>query len=239
LQTKLERRFANGYQVNLAYTWAHARGFTGEDSGAGTNTFRVPWLYNRMYGRLGQDIRHNFQFSSIAESPFGRGKKYFADGGVAGAILGGWQFNHLLSWYSGQPFTVTSANDISAAESGQVADCIGMPQKLGNHGDEGPFYEISAFARPTSDRFGTCGINNLSGAPLFNLDLGLFRKFQVTEKFDIQFRAELFNSTNTPHFNTPEANVTSGNFMKLTSIKNVGREGIDQRFFRVGIRLGW
>ncbi|MCB9384768.1 MAG: hypothetical protein H6509_09140, partial [Bryobacterales bacterium] len=55
----------------------------------------------------------------------------------------------------------------------------------------------------------------------------------------IQFRAELFNATNTPHFNTPNGDVTSGNFMKLTSIKNVGREGIDQRFFRVGIRLGW
>jgi hypothetical protein len=239
LQSKLERRFSNGYQVNFAYTWAHARGFTGEDSGAGTNTFRVPWLYNRMYGRLSQDIRHNFQFSSIAESPFGKGKRYFAQGGVAGLILGGWQFNHLLSWYSGQPFTVTSANDISAANSGQVADCIGTPQKLGFHGDEGKFYDISAFDRPPSTRFGTCGINNLSGAPLFNLDLGLFRKFQVTERFNMQFRAELFNSTNTPHFNTPNGNVTSGDFMKLTSIKNTGREGIDQRFFRFGLRLGW
>ena len=239
LQTKLERRFANGYQVNFGYTWAHARGFTAEDSGAGTSRFRIPWMYNRMYGPLGQDIRHNFQFSSIAESPFGRGKKYFADGGVAGAILGGWQFNHLLSAYSGQPFTVTSANDLSAAASEQVADCIAEPVKLGNHGDEGPFYDISAFQRPLSDRFGTCGTNSLTGARLFNLDLGLFRKFQVTEKFDVQFRAELFNATNTPHFNTPEGNVTSGNFMKLTSIKNVGREGIDQRFFRVGIRLGW
>ena len=239
LQSKLERRFANGFQVNLAHTWGHSRGFTAEETGAGTNRFRVPWEYDRMYGRTGQDIRHNFQFSSIAESPFGRGKKYFSDGGVAAAILGGWQFNHLLSWYSGQPFNVTSANDISAAGSEQVADCIGTPEKLGFHGDEGPFYDISAFARPPSDRFGTCGVNVLSGAPLFNVDVGLFRKFQVTERLDIQFRAEMFNLTNTPHFNTPEGNVTSANFMKLTAIKNTGREGIDQRFFRFGLRIGW
>ncbi|MCB1022023.1 MAG: TonB-dependent receptor [Acidobacteria bacterium] len=239
LQTKLERRFANGYQVNFSYTWSHARGYTSEDSGAASDRIRVPWLYNRSYSRLPQDIRHNFQFSSIAESPFGKGKKYFSNGGVGGAVLGGWQFNHLLSWYSGQPFTVTSANDISAAESSQLGDCIATPTKLGFHGDEGLFYDPSAFQRPPSTRFGSCGFNNLSGAPLFNLDLGLFRKFQATEKFDIQFRAELFNATNTPHFNTPNGDVTSGNFMKLTSIKNVGREGIDQRFFRVGIRLGW
>ncbi|MEZ5391969.1 MAG: TonB-dependent receptor [Bryobacterales bacterium] len=209
LQSKLERRFSNGYQLNFAWTWAHARGYTSEDSGAGTNTFRIPWLYDRMYGRLPQDIRHNFQFSGIAESPFGKGKKLLSNGGVGGAILGGWQFNHLLSWYSGQPFTVTSSNDISAAGSGQVADCIDAPQKLGFHGDEGLFYDRGAFARPTSDRFGTCGINNLSGAPLFNLDLGLFRKFQVSERVNLQFRAELFNATNTPHFNTPSNNVTS------------------------------
>jgi hypothetical protein len=239
LQSKLERRFSNGYQLNFAWTWAHARGYTSEDSGAGTNTFRVPWLYDRMYGRLPQDIRQNFQFSGIAESPFGNGKKFLSGGGPAAMILGGWQFNHMLSWYSGQPFTVSSSNDISAAGSGQVADCIGTPEKLGFHGDEGLFYDRSAFVRPPSDRFGTCGINNLSGAPLFNLDLGLFRKFQVTERLDIQFRAEMFNATNTPHFNTPQGNVTSGSFMKLTGIKNVGREGIDQRLFRFGLRIGW
>jgi hypothetical protein len=49
----------------------------------------------------------------------------------------------------------------------------------------------------------------------------------------------MFNLTNTPHFNTPEGNVTSANFMKLTAIKNTGREGIDQRFFRFGLRIGW
>ncbi len=239
LQSKLERRFSNGFQVNFAHTWSHGRGYTGEDSGAGTNTFRIPSEYDRMYGRLSQDIRHNFQFSSISESPFGKGKKFFSGGGVGGAILGGWQFNHLLSWYGGQPFTVTSSNDISAAGSGQVADCNSTPTKLGFHADNGLFYDPSAFSRPDSDRFGTCGINNLSGAPLFNLDLGLFRKFQVTERVDLQFRAEMFNATNTPHFNTPTNNVTSGSFMKLTSIKNTGREGIDQRFFRFGLRIGW
>jgi hypothetical protein len=238
LQSKLERRFSNGFQINIAHTWGHSRGYTAEDSGAGVNTFRVPYEYDRMYGRTGQDIRHNFQFTSIAESPFGRGKRFLADG-VGGAILGGWQFNHLLSWYSGQPFNVTSSNDISAAGSGQLADCIGTPQKLGFHGDEGSFYDPSAFARPPSDRFGTCGVNVLSGAPLFNLDVGVFRKFQLSERFDLQFRAEAFNLTNTPHFNTPEGNVTSSNFMKLTALKNTGREGIDQRFFRFGLRLGW
>ena len=82
-------------------------------------------------------------------------------------------------------------------------------------------------------------MNTLAGPGVFNLDFGLFRKFDVTEKVDVQFRAEMFNVTNTPHFSNPTGNVTSGNFMLATGIRNTGREGIDQRFFRFGLRIGW
>ena len=52
--------------------------------------------------------------------------------------------------------------------------------------------------------------------------------------------AEGFNMTNTPHFERPNSrNVNSGTFMILNRIRNTGREGIDERFFRVGLRLGW
>ena len=70
--------------------------------------------------------------------------------------------------------------------------------------------------------------------------MGIFRKFQVSEKFNLEFRAEGFNMTNTPHFERPNSrSVTSGTFMILNRIRNTGREGIDERFFRVGLRLGW
>ena len=42
LQAKLQRRFSQGLQLNLAWTWAHGRGYTGEDSGSGIGTFRIP-----------------------------------------------------------------------------------------------------------------------------------------------------------------------------------------------------
>ena len=71
------------------------------------------------------------------------------------------------------------------------------------------------------------------------MDIGLFRKFQVTEKVDFQFRAEGFNITNTPKLNNPNSDVSSGNFMLITSQRNTGREGIRQRFFRFGLRIGW
>ena len=239
LQTKLQRRFSNGFQMNLAYTWAHGRGFTGEDSGAGIGFFRIPRFYHRGYGDLGQDIRQNFQMNAIYEVPFGKGKAMLTDGPLS-KILGGWQLNWLMSAYTGTPFSVTaSSRGLNAAGSSQIADCISEPSYV-RRGSNDLWIDPGAFAQPDAGRFGTCGPNNVRGPGLFNLDMGIFRKFQVSEKFNLEFRAEGFNMTNTPHFERPNSrSVTSGTFMILNRIRNTGREGIDERFFRVGLRLGW
>jgi hypothetical protein len=73
---------------------------------------------------------------------------------------------------------------------------------------------------------------------LFNWDFGILREFTVTEGFRLQFRVESFNFTNTPHLAIPDNNVADGeDFMKITSVQDLGREGIDERQFRLGIRV--
>ena len=111
----------------------------------------------------------------------------------------------------------------------------------------------------TTARYGTVGFNTLRSPGTVNLDMGLFREFRITEGIKLQFRAEAFNATNTPHFNAPGNNVSSpsrdaaGNilldavtglprlngFMEITGTRQFGREGIDERVFRFGLRLGF
>jgi hypothetical protein len=79
----------------------------------------------------------------------------------------------------------------------------------------------------------------LRGPGLWNTDLGVFRNFQVTERVNIQFRAEVFNAMNTPHFSTPSSNVTAATFGTITGVQNTGREGFDERMFRFGLRFGF
>ena len=79
----------------------------------------------------------------------------------------------------------------------------------------------------------------MRGPGLINVDMGIFRKFQVSERVDVQFRAEAFNISNTPHFNNPNSNVASSGFGVVTRMQNTGREGLDQRIFRFGLRIGW
>jgi hypothetical protein len=103
----------------------------------------------------------------------------------------------------------------------------------------------------TEARFGTAGFNSLRGPGIFNLDVGLFREFGITERWRIQLRAEAFNFTNTPHFGNPGTNVSNlqlnpdgsvrslGGYTEITGLANTGRDGIDERVFRFGLRLLW
>ena len=233
---RAERRFANGFQVGTSYTWSKSLGFTGENSGAAPSRVAIPYLYRLNYGLLSQDLRHNFQATWVGELPFGTGKRW-AKGGPLAQIVGGWQINGLLSAYTGTPFTVSASDaSLNAPGSSQFADCIREPRRLN---DIREWYDKSTFVPVREARFGTCGVNSLSGPGLLNMDLGIDRKFQITERMELRFRAEMFNVSNTPHHSNPIDNVNSGNFMQALDIRNTGREGIDERTFRVSLRLGW
>jgi hypothetical protein len=67
--------------------------------------------------------------------------------------------------------------------------------------------------------------------------MSVFRDFGFGNGRAVQFRMEVFNLTNTPHFANPQASVNASNFGVITSTANSGREGIDERLFRVGLRI--
>jgi hypothetical protein len=62
--------------------------------------------------------------------------------------------------------------------------------------------------------------------------------FKLTEKFNLQFRAEAFNLSNTPHFANPNGNANSSNFGKILATQAADAVG-RSREFRFGLRLGF
>ena len=239
LQAQLQRRFTAGLALTMNYTFGKAINLT-------DNSSYIPAINAQNYLGLnrsvtGFDRTHNFALTSVWEFPFGKGKHWLSSGGVGSAILGGWQVNTILSMISGPPFTV-SADDTSLNMPGnsQQADQVGPVHKLGGIGAGHPYYSQSSFASVNEPRFGTSGLNILRGPGIFNMDLGLFREFAFTERFRMQFRAEAFNFTNTPHFGLPDSSVGDGSdFMTITGVQDLAREGIDERQFRVGLKLSF
>jgi hypothetical protein len=177
----------------------------------------------------------------VVELPFGKGKRWFGRGGVASAIAGGWQLNALLARYSGTPFNVSSSGtSLDAPGNTQRADQIKSDVAiLGGTGPRQKYFDVTAYRPVTDARFGTAGFRTLRGPGLSNVDFGLFRQFNVTERWRLQFRAEGLNLSNTPHFSNPQGSATATDFGEISSTTGTGREGIDQRVVRFGLRLSF
>ncbi|MDP3000704.1 MAG: TonB-dependent receptor, partial [Bryobacterales bacterium] len=211
LQVRAQRRF-EGFQIGTTYTWGKGLGYSQQSA-----RVMIPQYYRLNRGPLDQDFRHLFAASGVAELPFGKGKRW-AQQGVPSMLAGGWQLSTVLSARVGQPFTASASNaTLNATFSGQFADCVSPPQLLRNTFQ---WYAKSSFAVPASGRFGTCGTNRFRGPGLINADLGVERKFRVTERFQLAFRGEMFNISNTPHHVMPggNASVNSGTFLQATDI---------------------
>lgn len=234
LQIAVNKRAASGLTLKGAYTFSKAINWTDEDGWTGTIAFNWDPVFGRNRAQAGFNIPQTLQMGFIYETPFGKGKKY-ANGGAARWILGDWQVNGVFASYQGRPFTVGAAQGaLNAPGNTQTADQVkDTVTKLGGVGPGQPFYDPTAFAAPVGVRFGSSGRNLLRGPGAVNLDLGLFRKFAIHEKFTLEFRGELANSMNTPHFNNPAANINAANFLVITSAQP------DQRQGRVGLRLIW
>ncbi len=242
-QTSINRRFKNGFVMRGAYTWSKAINETDEDGWAGVS-WNHPQVFYRNRARAGYDRRHILQMGWVYNLPFGAGQRYATDG-AAKHILGGWQMNGTFSAFTGGPFGVSASGaSLNAPGNAQTADQVKSEvEKLGGVGRGTPFYDPLAFRAITTARYGSTGRNILTGPGTVNTDLSLFRSFAIKESVQLQFRAEAFNATNTPHLNNPGTNASNmrlnpdgslsalGGFMEITSAR------ADERIFRFALRI--
>ncbi|HZT39271.1 MAG TPA: TonB-dependent receptor [Bryobacteraceae bacterium] len=239
LQATINRRVAGGLFLKGAYTYSHAIDMA--DYGDWT-AFRwnAPSVFYRNRASATNNIPHMFQLGYVYELPFGKSKKW-ATSGAASAILGGWQFNGIFSAYQGRQYTLTASGAaLNMPGNLQTPDQVkATVATLKKAGDDGTWFDTTAFARPTGVRFGNVGRNTMRGPGVVNTDLSLFRTFQLTERFNLQFRAESFNLSNTPHFANPNGNVNSSNFGKVLSTQSAGDAFGRSREMRFGLRLGF
>ena len=255
LQTSLMRRFSQGYQINFAYTWSKAFGICCDQLADNPPQVQARDYFSLNEATLSHDRPHNFQGSFVAELPFGEGKPFLNSGGALAAIASGWQINGLLSLYSGSPFTVTSsATSLNLPNSNQMADRVGDVRIIGEVGPGKSYFDPLAFRPVTEARFGNAGLNTVRGPGFANFDFSVHRQFNVGPRMRLQVRAEVFNLTNTPHFANPSGNGLNvsqlqlnpdgsvrnlGGFSSITTTANSGRDGIDERVVRFGLRLGF
>lgn len=131
-------------------------------------------------------------------------------------VLGGWQVNGIFSWMSGLTFTPSYRDCNSDRDTGWCRpDLVGdysvnSPDQFGwfaTTGTNNPLttngQTIGPWRRPQKGQFGSVGRNRLVGPNFSQLDTSFFKTFQVTERVNAQFRAEIFNLPNHTNLGQP------------------------------------
>ena len=254
LQVDFNRRLSHGLALRGVYTWS--KNLDDGDSVNATTTANEPGLISNPnniradWGLAGFDVRHVGVISAVYDLPFGRGQKFANDvQGIRDKLISGWAINSIVTLQSGFPFTpqlsYNPSNDgdtrnpvrpfINPNFSGPVI--LGKPDQ---------WYNPAAFLAPPANSgfFGNLGRNTLIGPGLATWDFSALKNTSISERWNIQFRAEIFNLLNRANFNTPNlitftpptaANPTgvSGTAGAITSTSTTSRQA------QFGIKVLW
>lgn len=218
LQATIQKKLSHGLQFGASYTY----GKTLTDV-TGVGTFPLGGgVYNNQfdpengYGPADFDTRHRFVANYLWNLP-----NFHNNQGFAGKILSGWGVSGVVVVQSGPALTFTdpSAGSIyglaGAFGTFGATLCPGMtPADILTPGpvqtNLNNFFNKSAFCAPphlgddaNGTGFGTLGRGVVYGPGQHNMDMSIFKDIKVgglSEAGKIQFRAELFNTFNTPQF---------------------------------------
>jgi hypothetical protein len=231
LQAKLEKRFSRGFSFLGSYTFSKCIDGPGSEEG-GAPAYYLDNLYK---GLCTYDVPHNFVTSYVWELPFGRGRHLFSSAPRAvNFVIGGWQWQGINTVQSGVPYSASISTDRANTAVSQNPDAIAPPVVLGNPTcwffvSANPSCktllpnQVDTFTLPAQYVYGNAGRNILRNGRLIQLDTALSKNFKLTESKSFDFRAQVYNLTNTPSFNTPNTNTNLATGGQVTSTRNQPR----------------
>lgn len=178
------------------------------------------------------DIPNVTSVAATYELPVGRGHR-IASNGVASVLLGGWGLNAIGLLQSGMPVTVTQATNTNAfaGYSLQRPNIVADPKLSGDARYPARYFNTAAFATAPQFTLGNASRNPVRGPAYRDLDVALVKHTRFSEATDAEFRAEVFNVTNTPAFAQPNGSFGAAAFGSITATAT------EQRVLQFAIRL--
>ncbi|MBS1810544.1 MAG: TonB-dependent receptor [Acidobacteria bacterium] len=238
LQSKFMRRMSKGLDVLVSYTYSKTLTNAGDLlSNGGAGGYRavgILWVRQEM-ARASFDMKHALVFSGNYDLPFGKGQRFLSNmNGIGNTILGGWSTNWVYSYYSGQPQVIGCSIATTEGLGCNSLKVAGVNPYRDTRDAQGyrVIWNPAAFTNPPrATTIGQTdlsplggGRNQLSGPPQRGIDFSVFKQFLFKERFRSEFRAEMFNLTNTPSFNIPTSSFIASNFGRLESQRNNPRQ---------------
>lgn len=246
LQTEVRRRLSSGLYFQANYTYS--RGMTdyegSQNNFAGLMDLTLGAVIEKQ--RSFNDVTHVFKANGVYELPFGAGKRFLNYGGALDKVFGGWSINGLTRWQSGEPISIVSARGTlnRAGRSGlntvnSTLNVQQLQEQTGLYFDPAtgrprifdPALIAAVRANPENNAFltnpqtpgvvGGLQLTPVSGPSAFYLDMSVIKRTNITERINLEFRAEAFNVLNHTVFDLTVAqqiqNINSATFGQFTS----------------------
>jgi hypothetical protein len=215
----VEKRFTQGISFLADYTWSKAMNDFSQSANNESYYQTNPFNRNFNYGPASSNIPNVFKFSGTFAVP------HFNLNDTASKFLNGWQVAPIVTWQNGFPYSVMSGTD-----NGFTGDYTSRANFLGTslsqailnpnrpHGALVQQYFNTSLFGPNLPygTFGTSGKNNLPGPGLFDTDLAILKNTKISERYTLQFRAELYNAFNNVNFGLPDLFLGDPTFGQLT-----------------------
>ena len=238
LETVIERKFSGGLTFQAGWTWAKDLSDVGDNG----ETAEIEDPYNRArdMGNVLYVPRHRFVGNLLWQIPFGKGERF---GGslpkIVNGFVGNWQVTIINLLQSGQFLTATyDGNQPNVrASSGLRADCLANPSI--SNPSASMWFNAAAFAIPAAGQFGNCARGTIVGPGTINVDFGLHKYFNLTEKAKLQIQARATNVLNHPNFGNPGTDISSGQVGHVQSMQGGAYDslGAAERQIRLGFRI--
>lgn len=207
----VRHRFSKGLSFRGAYTWSKA--LDDGDSLNATAAANAPALVANPdniradWGPATYDVRNAGVMNVSYELPIGNGKQLLsALSGWRNHFVGGWTVNSIVTIQSGFPFTPQlSFNPSNDGDSKNPVRPSWNPSFTGPVilGGTTQWFNPQAFMVPAPGTFGNVGRDVLTGPGLATWDFSVLKDTHLFERYNLQFRAEIFNLLNRVNLNTP------------------------------------
>ena len=244
LLVKAERRASHGLNLVGSFTWSRNL----DSSFATTNSIQSSGVaapqnvydLNAEYAHAVNDVPFRFTAGVIYDLPVGRGERFSTGSRWSDEILGHWQLNVIPTFQTGFPIAIRQSTNPNSSIVGNTVQRpnlnrgvgLGTPGKLEDRLNG--YINPAAFTTSTVLTFGNAPRTlSLRGPGEANWDMSLYKNILIRERINAQFRAETYNTFNTPWFAGPNASFGSASFGQITAQANF------PRYLQLGLRVSF
>ena len=207
----LQRSFTHGLLVSANYTYSHQIDQDAPGGGDSDNPQNPACMAcERASGDF--DVRHVVNANVIYDLPFGNGKAFFSQPGVARAVFGRWSLTDIVAARTGMPLNVTYSRSSSSVATGYTTNqrpnlvpgvSLTPPDGKSIRGTTENWINPAAFTAVPDSGYGDAPRNITRGPNLWQTDLGLSKRIPLSERVQLQFRCEAFNLFNRAQYSLP------------------------------------